>query len=145
MIGFEHMLAEAAPWLHRYGFAALALAVMLEGVGIPLPGAILMGIGAASQQNDAFDLNRALGMVMGLLLYTTPIIYSDTIQNPVVQTMIAWNPLTYLVCSARDIIIYGRLYEPTGFTICAGVSLVLFLISWRLFYVSEHQLIEKMI
>jgi membrane protein DedA with SNARE-associated domain len=35
-------LAEAIPWLHRYGYAAVALAVMLEGVGIPLPGAILM-------------------------------------------------------------------------------------------------------
>jgi len=44
--GVTHILAEAAPWLHRYGYAAVATAVLLEGVGIPLPGAILMS-GAA--------------------------------------------------------------------------------------------------
>jgi membrane protein DedA with SNARE-associated domain len=43
MNGFEQMLAEVAPWLHRYGYAALAMAVLLEGTGIPLPGAILLG------------------------------------------------------------------------------------------------------
>lgn len=93
----------------------------------------------------AFDVNRALNMLMGLLLYITPVIYSDKIDNPIVQALIKWNPLTYLVCSARDIIIYGRLYEPMGFAICAGIALLLFLISWRLFYVSEHNLIERMI
>lgn len=46
MTGIEHMLAEATPWLHQYGYAAVAVAVMFEGTGIPLPGAILMG-GAA--------------------------------------------------------------------------------------------------
>lgn len=93
----------------------------------------------------AFDLNRALSMLMGLLMYITPVIYSNNVPSPLVQTLIKWNPLTYLVCSARDIIIYGRLYEPIGFAICAGLSLLLFLFSWRLFYVSEHSLIERMI
>jgi membrane protein DedA with SNARE-associated domain len=46
VIGLEHILAEPTPWLHRYGYAAVAVAVLLEGAGIPLPGAILMG-GAA--------------------------------------------------------------------------------------------------
>jgi len=41
MTGLEGILAEAAPWLHRYGYAAVAFAVMLEGTGIPLPGTIL--------------------------------------------------------------------------------------------------------
>ncbi|MCB1877083.1 MAG: DedA family protein [Chromatiales bacterium] len=46
MTGFEHWLAEATPWLHRYGYAALALALFVEGAGIPAPGSLLMG-GAA--------------------------------------------------------------------------------------------------
>jgi len=46
MIGLDHIVTEAFPWLHRYGYVAMAVAVMLEGAGIPLPGAILMG-GAA--------------------------------------------------------------------------------------------------
>jgi lipopolysaccharide transport system permease protein len=104
-----------------------------------------LGLVASMISVVAFDVNRALNMFMSLLLYITPVIYSDKVNSPLVQTLIKWNPLTYLVCSVRDIIIYGRLYEPAGFAICAAGSLLLFLISWRLFYVSEHNLIERMI
>lgn len=40
---FTHLLSQAEPWLHSYGYAALAVSVMLEGMGIPLPGAMLLG------------------------------------------------------------------------------------------------------
>jgi len=93
----------------------------------------------------AIDINKAVSMGMALMMYVTPIIYSDKINNHVVQTIIKWNPLTYLVCSARDIIIYGRLYNYKGYLICSFISLLLFLISWRLFYVSEDKIIERMI
>jgi ABC-type polysaccharide/polyol phosphate export permease len=56
-----------------------------------------------------------------------------------------WNPLTYLVCSCRDIIIYGRLYHPTGYWLAAVISLLTFMVSWRLFYVSEDKVIERMV
>ena len=93
----------------------------------------------------AFDIKKVLDMLLGLLLFTTPIIYSDEISHPVVQTVIRWNPLTYLICSARDIVLYGRLYHIPGYFICSIGSLGLFLISWRLFYVSENKIIERMI
>jgi len=93
----------------------------------------------------AVDIDKIVTMGFGLLLYITPVIYSDKVDSKFVQLIIKWNPLTYLVCSARDIIIYGRLYDTTGYFICAGISLLLFLISWRLFYVSEDKIIERMI
>jgi ABC-type polysaccharide/polyol phosphate export permease len=93
----------------------------------------------------AVDLNRIINMGMGLMLWVTPVIYSDRVKSPLVQFLMKWNPLTYLVCSARDIIIYGRLYETTGYFICAGLSVILFMVSWRLFYVSEDKIIERMI
>lgn len=46
MTGFEHWLTEAGPWLHHYGYAALAFALFIEGAGIPAPGSLMMG-GAA--------------------------------------------------------------------------------------------------
>ena len=93
----------------------------------------------------AIDLSKIINIGMGLMMWVTPVIYSDKIENPFVQTIIKWNPLTYLVCSLRDIIIYGRLYDVTGYLICAGLSFFLFMISWRLFYVSEDRIIERMI
>jgi membrane protein DedA with SNARE-associated domain len=46
MSDFHHILTVAEPWLHQYGYLVLALAVLVEGTGIPAPGAILM-MGAA--------------------------------------------------------------------------------------------------
>ena len=93
----------------------------------------------------AVDIKRIINMCMGLTLWITPVIYSNRIDNPLVQSLIKYNPLTYLVCSARDIVIYGKLYSTPGYFICAALSLLLFLLSWRVFYVSEAKVIEKMI
>jgi lipopolysaccharide transport system permease protein len=93
----------------------------------------------------AVDVSRIINMGMGLMMYLTPVIYSDKVNSQFAQSIIKWNPLTYLVCSARDIIIYGRLYGAKGYFICVVLSFLLFMISWRLFYVSEDRIIERMI
>jgi len=93
----------------------------------------------------AVDVSRVINMGMGLLMYATPLIYSDKVSSPFVQFINKWNPLTYLICSARDILIYGRLYNVTGYFLCTGLSIILFLVSWRLFYVSENKIIERMV
>ncbi len=96
----------------------------------------------------AVDISRGLTMLMGLLMYVTPVIYSaDTIENPLSLMIIRWNPLTYLVCSARDVLIYGHIYQHNypAYFVSAGISLAVFMLSWRLFYVSEGPLVERMV
>jgi len=93
----------------------------------------------------AVDISRIIIRIMGLMMFVTPIIYSDKVNSALVQAINKWNPITYLVCSARDIIIYGRLYHAGGYAICALLAFVLFMLSWRLFYVSEDRIIERMI
>lgn len=106
-----------------------------------------MGLIVAMIKVVAYDLDRIIGILMGLLMWTTPLLYSNKVPSPFLQVIIKYNPLTYLVCSCRDILIHGRLYNSDvgTYLICAAVSLVLFLISLRLFYVSEHKLVERMI
>lgn len=122
------------------------LTVMFPLVVLPLffLGAAI-GLVASMISIVAVDVSRIINMGMGLMMWATPVIYSDKVDSAFVQSLIKWNPLTYLVCSARDIIIYGKLYKAQGYFICAGISLALFLISWRLFYVSEDKIIERMI
>lgn len=104
-----------------------------------------LGLVVAMINIVAVEIGRVVGIVMGLLIWITPIIYADNVMSPLVRRLIKWNPLTYLICSCRDIIVYGRLYNAHVYFVCAGVSLLLFMVSWRLFYVSEHKLIERMI
>lgn len=107
-----------------------------------------MGLIVAMINVVAIDISRIISMGLGFMMYLTPIIYSaDTITNPISLFVIKWNPLTYLVCSARDILIYGHLYQhnKTAYFIAASLSFFAFMISWRLFYVSEKQLVERMV
>ncbi|MEN8240823.1 MAG: ABC transporter permease [Chloroflexota bacterium] len=91
------------------------------------------------------DLKRVLDYVVGLFMWVTPVVYSTKLDNELIQLIVPYNPLTYLVSSAREIVISGELYEPKVFFICAAASLVFFLIALRLFWVSEHRLIERLV
>ncbi len=93
----------------------------------------------------AIDVNAFVTRTIGLALFITPIIYSSDVDSPLLKTIITWNPLTYLVCSARDIMLFGRLYDVQGFLISSAGSLAVFILCVRLFYLAEHKVVERMI
>ena len=118
-----------------FPFVALPLFFLGSGIGLLVSMISIVAV----------DIGRVINMAMGLLMYAIPLIYSDKVNIQIVQKIIKWNPLTYLICSARDLIIYGRLYDITGYFLCTGLAILLFFLSWRLFYVSENTIIERMI
>lgn len=118
-------------------FPLLIIPIFFLGSAIGLVCAILNVV--------APDIQRMVGLFMGLLLYITPVIYSPDINNSVLQTVIKWNPLTYLVGGARDALIYGRIEHFDRYLVVSFFSFLLFFIAWRLFYLSEQKVIEKMI
>jgi lipopolysaccharide transport system permease protein len=91
------------------------------------------------------DLQRVFTFVMGLLLFITPVIYSSNVDSPLLQIVIKWNPLTYLIGGVRDAIFFGHIEHLNRYLISTLISLFLFLILWRLFYISEEKVIEKML
>ncbi len=95
----------------------------------------------------SMDLNRIITIFMGFLMWTVPIIYSENTSSQILRTVNKYNPLTYLVCSCRDLVVHGRLYDNNALAYfgCAAVAFLLFLISWRLFFISENKLVERMI
>ena len=110
--------------------------------------AAAVGLFVAMVNVVAVDVTRFFNMGLGFMMYLTPVIYTaDTINNELALTIIRWNPLTYLVASCRDILIYGHLYQHNwiGYGLSSLLSIVAFLVSWRLFYVSEGQLVERMV
>ncbi len=91
------------------------------------------------------DVRRGLDLTLGMMIWLSPIIYSSKIQSSTLITISGYNPLTYLVCSARDIVLYGRLYDTGGYLLSSLLALVLFLYACRVFYVAETRLVERML
>lgn len=118
-------------------FPVLILPLFFLGAGL---GLVISVVGVVLS-----EIQSGVNIVMGLLIYVTPVIYAPTFKNPVLQSIIKWNPLTYLISVPRDIIIYGRIEHFDRFMITSLLSLLVFVFSWRLFFVSEEKVIEKMI
>jgi lipopolysaccharide transport system permease protein len=104
-----------------------------------------MGLVASVVSVVAIDLRRGFDTVLGLLMFITPVIYSSKVEDAILQKVMVYNPLTYLVGNVRDLILFGRFDYPDRFIYSTIFALIVFLLSWRLFYISEEKVIEKMI
>ena len=82
---------------------------------------------------------------MSILMFLTPVIYSSKVDNPILQKVMTWNPLTYLVGGLRDVIVYGRLDHLDRYLYATLLAFFVFMFAWRLFFISEEKVIEKMI
>ena len=89
------------------------------------------------------DVTKIVGTVLGFLMFLTPVIYAPGIQNEWLQRLIWLNPLTYLVGGARDLALHGRIDHLPGYTGSVFLTVVIFLLSWRLFFLSEQKVAEK--
>jgi lipopolysaccharide transport system permease protein len=89
------------------------------------------------------DVSRVVAALLGLLMFVTPVIYSSELKNEFLQAIIWWNPMTYLVNGARETALGGRLGHPTGYVWATLFSLTVFLLSWRLFFLSEQKVTER--
>lgn len=116
----------------------LALPLLFLGAGFGLCISVISVV--------ASDLVNFFNIILGLFFYITPVIYiSSTVNSEVLRTIIEINPLTYLVGGVRDLIIYGNIEYWDKFIILSIFSFIFFMLAWRLFYVSEDKVIEKMI
>lgn len=118
-------------------FPIVILPLFFLGAGIGL------FVAVASMVSN--DLGTLVGHFLNLVQIATPIVYSTDVDNRIVQEIIKWNPLTYLVTNVRDLIFFGQMKSPEGYLVSAFLSLLFFLFSWRLFYISEQRVLEKIL
>lgn len=118
-------------------FPIVAMPLLFLGAGVGLVVSIFTVI--------APELQKAFDILMGLLIWITPVIYSPKFENAIIQKVVFWNPLTYLVGGPRDLIINGAMTNPNEYVIATAFSIVVFLVSWRVFFVTEDKIIEKIL
>jgi lipopolysaccharide transport system permease protein len=118
-------------------FPILMLPMFFLGAGL---GLILSVVSVV-----ASDITNFVNIGLSFVFYATPIIYKRGTLGEPFNTLVEYNPLTYLVGGMRDIIISGEISNPDRFLYVSIASFIFFLIAWRLFYVSEDKVIEKLL
>lgn len=118
-------------------FPALILPLFFLGAGIGLIISVIKVV--------ALDFQKGFDLFLGLVIFITPIIYSQDVNSELLRRIVRWNPLTYLIGGARDLIIYGRMDHWTGFIFSAALSLAVFIFAGHFFFISEQKVIERMI
>jgi len=76
-------------------------------------------------------------------MFMTPVVYAADVQSLWLRRLIAWNPLTYLIGGARDLVLEGRIGQPSAYAASVLLAAGVFLAAWRLFFMSEQKVAEK--
>lgn len=91
------------------------------------------------------EIQKVVDVLIGLLIWITPVIYTAQSKPAYLQKILEWNPLTYLITGVRDFILTGNMEHWQIYLGCSFGCFVIFIFCWRLFYISEPYVIEKMI
>jgi lipopolysaccharide transport system permease protein len=86
---------------------------------------IAIGLGWAVASLHVFfrDTAQALGVLMPVWFYLTPILYPQHLVPPFLQPVLALNPLTPLVQAYRDVLLYGVMPSGSAMLALGGASL----------------------
>jgi len=89
------------------------------------------------------DIANIVTFATSFLLFLTPVLYPIPEQGPL-SVLSRFNPLAILVRAPCDLLLDGRLVDPSAFAVSAVASVVFFLLSWRLFVLTEMRMTERM-
>lgn len=117
-------------------FPVVALPLLLAGVSLGFIMAVFRIV--------AVDLFSFLDKIIPLLIYVSPVLYPAHVSSEFLSTAIAYNPLSPLITSAREIMISGVIPD-WGYYLASSVAVIfVFLITLRFFLVATPRLIEKL-
>jgi ABC-type polysaccharide/polyol phosphate export permease len=77
------------------------------------------------------------------VVFITPVIYSAEVENPILQQITHWNPLTYFVGACRDMLTVGSYNHWEGFWWSTAAVSVLFILVFPTVVKHAHRIIEK--
>ncbi|MBI4525723.1 MAG: ABC transporter permease [Deltaproteobacteria bacterium] len=87
------------------------------------------------------DTANALGMVLSIGMFLTPVLYPPPVRWPFLLINIL-NPLSPLLTATQDLIAHGLLTRPDTFILSGLFSLLVFLTGWRFFHLTIPRVAE---
>lgn len=88
------------------------------------------------------DIPNILNIVLSAFMLLTPILYPITGNSWLARANV-WNPLNYLVNVPRDFILKGQTDMINGFAWASILSAIVFYIGWKLFYLAQTKIAER--
>lgn len=130
--------------LFLYFRVPVAWTVMLAPVALihlillgTLVGVLLAPIGVLYQ-----DVSKSLNMIMGFWLFLTPVIYPVPGEGAF-GVLVAWNPVTPLLTTIRELATTGVLSNPVGFWVVSVGTLFGLLLTWIGFRIAIPYVVER--
>jgi lipopolysaccharide transport system permease protein len=102
-----------------------------------LVGVLLAPIGVLYQ-----DVSKSLNMIMGFWLFLTPVIYPVPTEG-IFGVLVAWNPVTPLLSTIRELATTGMVSNPMGFWVVSAGTLIGLLLTWIGFRIAIPYVIER--
>jgi len=89
------------------------------------------------------DTISFINVGMNFFLFLMPIMYTMPEKGFLAQIN-KYNPVFFLINTPRDLIISGNIKYPTEFFISLLITVIVFLIGWFIFYISQSKIAERM-
>lgn len=102
-----------------------------------LVGVLLAPIGVLYQ-----DVSKSLNMIMGFWLFLTPVIYPVP-KEGIFGVLVAFNPVTPLLTTLRELATTGVVTNPVGFWVVSGGTLVGLMLTWISFRIAIPYVVER--
>lgn len=88
------------------------------------------------------DVGKIVTFLLTFWMFITPVIYPAPTSGPKTLMNIL-NPVSPFVIAAHDLTTSGHLTQPATYVIGSVSSVLLFLLSWRIFHLAEIRLAER--
>jgi lipopolysaccharide transport system permease protein len=104
--------------LASFLFPILIIPLILLGSGLGLLISVLKIV--------AIDLTNLFDRFICITMFFTPIVYGKNVDSLLLQTLMKYNPLTYLVSYPRDILVNTHSVAFSTYCFCALASILFF-------------------
>lgn len=124
----------------RFGWEALfflpaLLPLAFLGISIGLIFAVIKVV--------AVDFTVLFDNAIDVLKYLSPVVYSTAVASDLIQNIIVWNPLTYLIDFPRKMLLGVGTDAWELYLLCSVLAFILMIVSLRFFYLALPWVFEK--
>lgn len=90
------------------------------------------------------DVMKVISLVMGFLMFATPVVYPVPSGEGIFSTIVRLNPITPLLVTTRELATTGMISQPLGFWVSSGVGFIGLLLAWLVYKLTLPYAVERL-